>query len=142
MKKKSGMNDTSKILMIITIAFVVFCGYIIARKKILIRESTQLPYHEIEMSQVEDGTYYGKTYTSFLHLQVEVDVLNHQIVDIRVLEKEGLDGEKAFPIIKQMISSNNTVVPVIKGAELGSIAYISCVNEALYNKTFAESSEK
>lgn len=142
MKKKSGMNDTSKILMIITIAFVVFCGYIIARKKILIRESTQLPYHEIEMSQVEDGTYYGKTYTSFLHLQVEVDVLNHQIVDIRVLEKEGLDGEKAFPIIKQMISSNNTVVPVIKGAELGSIAYISCVNEALYNKTFTESSEK
>ena len=80
---------------------------------------------------VEDGEYEGQTYTSFLHLKLKVTVENHQLKNIEVLENDGLDGETAKPIIEEMIKQNKIVVPAIKGAELGSLVYISCVSTAL-----------
>ena len=45
--------------------------------------------------------------------------------------QDGIDGEKARPIIQKMIEQNSIVVPAVKGAELGSLVYISCVSTAL-----------
>ena len=60
-----------------------------------------------------------------------VTVENHQLKNIEVLENDGLDGETAKPILQKMIDENKVVVPAIKGAELGSLVYISCVSTAL-----------
>ncbi len=106
-------------------------GYLIARRKARFREAASLPFYKIELSQVNDGMYEGKTYTSFLHLQLKVTVEDHKIKSIDVLENEGIDGETARPIIQKMIEQNSIVVPAIKGAELGSLVYISCVSSAL-----------
>ena len=95
------------------------------------KEAVALPFYRIEMSEVADGEYSAKTYTSFLHLQLKVIVENHKIKDILVLENEGLDGETAKPILQEMIEKNNPVVPAIKKAELGSLVYISCASSAL-----------
>ena len=99
-------------------------GYLIARRKMRFREAASLPFYKIELSQVNDGMYEGKTYTSFLHLQLKVTVEDHNIKSIDVLENEGIDGETARPIIQKMIEQNSIVVPAIKGAELGSLVYI------------------
>lgn len=133
-KQKYSKPDYSKFLMFAAIIFIVFCGYIIARKKIQLREAASLPFYKIELEQIADGTYSGKTYTSFLHLQLDVKIENHKITDITVIENDGIDGEKARPIIQKMIEQNSVVVPAIKGAELGSLVYISCVSTALAQK--------
>lgn len=133
-KQKYAKPDYSKFLMFAAIIFIVFCGYIIARKKIQLREAASLPFYKIELEQIADGTYSGKTYTSFLHLQLDVKIENHKITDIIVIENDGIDGEKARPIIQKMIEQNSVVVPAIKGAELGSLVYISCVSTALAQK--------
>lgn len=133
-KQKYAKPDYSKFLMFAAIIFIVFCGYIIARKKIQLREAASLPFYKIELEQIADGTYSGKTYTSFLHLQLDVKIENHKITDITVIENDGIDGEKARPIIQKMIEQNSVVVPAIKGAELGSLVYISCVSTALAQK--------
>ena len=133
-KQKYSKPDYSKFLMFAAIIFIVFCGYIIARKKIQLREAASLPFYKIELEQIADGTYSGKTYTSFLHLQLDVKIENHKITDIIVIENDGIDGEKARPIIQKMIEQNSVVVPAIKGAELGSLVYISCVSTALAQK--------
>ena len=132
--KTNTKQDYSKVLMIIAIVFIMFCGYVIARKKIRLREASSLPFYNIQLEQIADGTYPGKTYTSFLHLQLEVIIENHKIKEINVIENEGLDGEKARPITQKMIEQNTIVVPAIKGAELGSLVYISCVSTALANR--------
>ena len=132
--QKYTKPDYSKFLMIAAIIFIVFCGYLIARKKIQLREAASLPFYKVELEQVADGTYSGKTYTSFLHLQLDVKIENHKIADITVIENDGIDGEKARPIIQKMIEQNSIVVPAIKGAELGSLVYISCVSTALAQK--------
>ena len=133
-KQKYSKPDYSKFLMFAAIIFIVFCGYIIARKKIQLREAASLPFYKIELEQIADGTYSGKTYTSFLHLQLDVKIENHKITDIIVIENDGIDGEKARPIIQKMIEQNSVVVPAVKGAELGSLVYISCVSTALAQK--------
>ena len=132
--KKFTKQDYSKVLMALSVAFIIFCGYLVARKKIQLREAASLPFYKIELEQIADGSYSGKTYTSFLHLQLEVIIENHKIKDIIVIENDGIDGEKAKPIIQKMIEQNSVVVPAVKGAELGSIVYISCVSSALAQK--------
>ncbi len=121
----------SSILMVIALIVLMAGGYLVARKRARLREAAALPFYKTELSQIADGEYEGKTYTSFLHLQLKVTVENHKIIKIDVLENEGIDGEKAKPIIQKMIDQNEVVVPAVKGAELGSLVYISCVSTAL-----------
>ena len=121
----------SSILMVIALIVLMAGGYLVARKRARLREAASLPFYKTELAQFADGEYEGKTYTSFLHLQLKVTVENHKIIKIDVLENEGIDGEKAKPIIQKMIEQNEVVVPAVKGAELGSLVYISCVSTAL-----------
>ena len=128
------MNDFSKFLMLAALIILMAGGYIVNRKKLQLREAANLPYYKIELSEIEDGIYTGKAETSFLHLELEINVENHQIKKINVLQNDGIDGEKARPIIDEMIAQNKIVVPAIKGAERGSLVYISCASTALARK--------
>lgn len=119
--------------MLLALICLMAGGWHVARKKARLREASSLPYYKIEMSQIADGQYEGRTNTSFLHLHLKVTVENHQLKNIEVLENDGLDGETARPIIEEMLKQNKIVVPAIKGAELGSLVYISCVSSALHD---------
>ena len=130
---KRNWNAYAKILAVIAVLFLMAGGWILARRRANITEAAKLPFYNVELSEVEDGEYYGKTYTSFLHLQLKVCVQNHTITNIEVIESEGIDSETAKPILQDMIAQNKVVVKAIKGAELGSLVYISCVDGALYN---------
>ncbi len=132
--KKNRMNDFSKFLMLAALIILMAGGYIVNRKKLQLREAANLPYYKVELSEIEDGIYTGKAETSFLHLELEINVENHQIKKINVLQNDGIDGEKARPIIDEMIAQNKIVVPAIKGAERGSLVYISCASTALARK--------
>ena len=129
--KRNKKSDISSVLMLLALICLMAGGWYIARKKARLREASSLPFYKVEMSQIADGRYEGKTNTSFLHLHLMVTVENHQLKNIEVLENDGLDGETAKPIIQEMIKENKIVVPAIKGAELGSLVYISCVSTAL-----------
>ncbi|MCI5519705.1 MAG: hypothetical protein MR424_07630 [Treponema sp.] len=130
---KRNWNAYAKILAVIAVLFLMAGGWILARRRANITEAAKLPFYNVELSEVEDGEYYGKTYTSFLHLQLKIFVQNHTITNIEVIESEGIDSETAKPILQDMIAQNKVVVKAIKGAELGSLVYISCVDGALYN---------
>ena len=132
--KKNRMNDFSKFLMLAALIILMAGGYIVNRKKLQLREAANRPYYKVELSEIEDGIYTGKAETSFLHLELEIQVENHQIKDIKVLQNDGIDGEKARPIIDEMIAQNKIVVPAIKGAERGSLVYVSCASTALARK--------
>ena len=130
---KRNWNAYAKILAVIAVLFLMAGGWILARRRANITEAAKLPFYNVELSEVEDGEYYGKTYTSFLHLQLKVFVQNHTITNIEVIESEGIDSETAKPILQDMIAQNKVVVKAIKGAELGSLVYISCVDGGVYS---------
>ena len=127
-------GDFSKYLMLIALVCLMAGGYIISRKKMQLREATRLPFYKVEISDIKDGKYNGITETSFLHLELEIEIENQKIKEIKVLRNDALDGEKARPIISEMIAQNKIIVPAIKGAERGSLVYISCASTALARK--------
>ena len=129
--KNNRKSQSIHWLAVVAVVFVMFSAFIINRHKSKLTEAMHLPYHEVNLEEVEDGVYTGKTYTSFLHLQLEVTVKNHKLEKIEVIENQGEDGETARPIIQRMLEENKIVVPAIKGAEMGSLVYISCVSMAL-----------
>lgn len=130
---KFDFNKISKILAVVAVIFLIFGGYLISKQKTRTLEVKKLPFYNIKLEDVEDGVYHNKTETSFMIVELEVVVENHQLKDIKILESEGVDCESAKPIVQEMIKQNKVVVPAIKGAEIGSLVYITCVDGALNN---------
>ena len=130
--KKKDYSNLSKILAVIALITIMLGGYILNRRKSHVNEATKLPYYNVTLEQVPDGTFSARTKTSFLHIELTVTVQDHQIKDIKIIESEGIDSQTAKPILEKIKQENKTAVQAIKGAELGSLVYISCVDSALY----------
>ena len=128
-------------LAVVAVIFVMVSAFLMHRHRAQLTEAMRLPYNTVNLEEVADGVYTGKTYTSFLHLQLEVTVKDHRLEFIKVIENDGLDGETARPIIKRMIDENKVVVPAIKHAEMGSMVYISCVSSALSGEPKSDAEE-
>ncbi len=130
--KKKDYSNLAKILAVIALITIMLGGYILNRRKSHVNEATKLPYYNVTLEQVPDGTFSARTKTSFLHIELTVTVQDHQIKDIKIIESEGIDSQTAKPILEKIKQENKTAVQAIKGAELGSLVYISCVDSALY----------
>lgn len=124
-------NKLPKFLAVVAVVFLMISLFIINKYKAKINEAAKLPFYKIELSDVEDGIYKGKTYTSFAHLQLKVFVENHQIKEIEILECDGLEVVKAKNVVQEMTKNNKIVVPAKKGEEIGTMIFISCVDCAL-----------
>lgn len=130
--KKKDYSNLAKTLAVIALITIMLGGYILNRRKSHVNEATKLPYYNVTLEQVPDGTFSARTKTSFLHIELTVTVQDHQIKDIKIIESEGIDSQTAKPILEKIKQENKTAVQAIKGAELGSLVYISCVDSALY----------
>lgn len=125
-------DSLAKILGITAAVFMMIGIYAVNKYKAKITEASKLPFHKVSLADTADGTYQGKTYLSYAHLQLEVTVENHNLKDIKILECDGLEVVKAKSVPQKMIQQNSIVVPAAKGEELGTMIFISCVDSALY----------
>lgn len=136
------MKKYEKILGLIAALILVFGIFIKYRHSNQINEATRLPFYSVELSDVEDGVYSGKTYTEFMHFQVEVEVENHQLKNIHIIENSGSQGIKAKELVQKMVAENKVKVPVFEKDELGGLVVISCVDSALFNGLSDELKDK
>lgn len=113
MAKING-NKISKLLAVVAVIFIMLGGFLISKQKARTAEATRLPFYNVQLEDVEDGTYHGKTETSFMEVELDVIVENHKFKDIKILKSEGVDCESAKPIVQEMIRQNKTVVRAIK----------------------------
>lgn len=128
-------SKTTKTTLIILCVILLIISYFQKKTRNQYEEAKKLPFFNTKLENVADGNYIGKTTSSFLTLQLEVSVENHQIKDIQILEKKGSKGKKADKIIESMIEKNQSVVPAIPGEELASLIFISCCDDALRKGT-------
>lgn len=134
MKPKGKFNFDSKIIRTILIVICVvltFIMYMQRRTRNYYKQAAKLPFYNVQPADVEDGTYRGKIYTNFLHVQLDVTVTDHKLTKIEIIENEGAYGKKVAPILDEMIAQNSSVVQAVQGEELASIVFVACVDDAL-----------
>ena len=130
MKFKFDSKATRTVLIVICVILTLIM-YMQRRTRNYYKQAAQLPFYNIQPDQVEDGTYRGKVYTKFMHVQLDVSVEDGHLTKIEIIENEGAYGKKVAPIIDEMIAQNTTVVAAVKGEELASIVFVACVDDAL-----------
>ena len=123
-KKFSFESKPVRIFLIILCVVLTFVLYMQRRTRNYYKEAAKLPFYNVQPADVADGTYRGKTYTRFLHVQLDVTVESGKLTKIEIIENEGTGGKKITPLLDEMIAQNTSVVPALKGDELASIVFI------------------
>ena len=126
-------SKTLRTVLIVICVILSFIMYMQRRTRNNLKQAAKLPFYNVQPAQVPDGTFHGKVYTKFMHVQLDVSVQDGRLTKIEILENQGAYGKKVQPLLDEMIAQNNTVVPAIKGDEIGSIVFIACVDDALFN---------
>ena len=142
-QKKFSLDSKPVLIFLIILCIVLsFMLYMQRRTKNHYKEAARLPFYNVQPSEVADGTWHGKTYTSFLHVQLDVTVQDGKLSRIDIVENEGLGGKNITPLLDEMITQNNSVVTALKGDELASIVFIACVDDALFKGLPLEKQEE
>ncbi len=139
------INLDSKIVRSILIVICLILSIIMysqRRTRSYYKQAAKLPFYNVQAQDLADGTYRGKVYTKFMHVQLDVSVADGKLSKIEIIENEGAYGKKVAPILDKMIAQNNSVVPAVDGEELASIVFIACVDDALFNGLTDEQKSK
>lgn len=96
-------------------------------------EIKNIRYFKVDLTDVKDGVYRGKSETTLVKVEVEVEVKNHEIIKIDLLKHDNGRGEKAEKIIDVMIEENTYEVDAISGATTSSEVIKSAVSDALHS---------
>ena len=129
-------------ILIVVCVILTLIMYMQRRTRNNYKQAAKLPFYNVQAADVPDGTYRGKVYTNFMHVQLDVSVADGKLSKIEIIENEGAYGKKVAPILDKMIAQNNSVVPAIDGEELASIVFIACVDDALFNGLTDEQKSK
>lgn len=111
---------------------VVFFGYVSPTFKEYKRVA-QLPISKIELSEIDNGTYHGTYSYASRKIDVEVEVQNHTISKIDILERDngGYTTKAAEQIPLIIIKQQNNSVDAISGATTSSKAILKAIENAL-----------
>ena len=129
-------------ILIVICVILTLIMYMQRRTRNNYKQAAKLPFYNVQAADVPDGTYRGKVYTNFMHVQLDVSVADGKLSKIEIIENEGAYGKKVAPILDKMIAQNNSVVPAVDGEELASIVFIACVDDALFNGLTDEQKSK
>ena len=126
------MKKGLKIFLIVIAVLLIFVlGAYFMMKKSADDALSSIVYENVDMSQTNDGTYYGETDGGMVYAKVAVTIENHAIKKIDIIEHRNGKGAKAETIVDTMIESNNYDVDTVSGATFSSEVIKSAVSKAL-----------
>lgn len=116
----------------VIVLFVAFMAIKIETKMQKTREALDSQVNvEIDMKQVEDGTYKASSGGGMVQVELEVEVKDHKIVNINLLKHECGKGKPAESTIDEMVKNNTDDVDIVSGATASSKFIRNAVNKAL-----------
>lgn len=86
---------------------------------------------EIDLSNINDGTYGGE-YDQFpIYVFVEVEVIDHEIVNVLIVKHDNGQGTEAEVIVDDVIELQSINIDSIAGATYSSKAILLAISDAL-----------
>lgn len=107
-------------------------GWIIIKSKI-INKASQITISNLDLSNIDDGTYEGEYNITPVKVIVEVVIRKHKIYEIIILEHENGFGGKAETIIQDVIDKQDLNVDFISGVTVSSKVILKSIDIALNN---------
>jgi len=92
----------------------------------------EMPINDIDLTQIEDGTYTGDFTYAFKTYAVETTVKSHRISDIRVIQNRNSNHAKlAEDVIPRVIEAQTANVDAHTGATTTSKALLKAIERSL-----------
>ena len=129
------MKKRLKYCGIIFAVLLFLCAFLFIKQK---NEIDHLRFSTVDLSQVEDGTYYGEENTTLVKAAVEVSIKDNKIQNITITKHDNGLGQKAEKIVGTMITKNTYEVDAISGATMSSQVIKRAVNDALARQQSAK----
>ena len=128
------MKTKKKIL--IVVAAVLLIGLAIGAKFMLDVQSYQnqiasMQISEIDLSAVPDGTYEGSYDADLIKVKVLVDVKDHKITNIDLVQHENGKGAPGEAVIPEVIESQSLEVDAVSGATNSSKVILKSIELAI-----------
>lgn len=128
--KKKHLYILGSFLIVIALIIIVMVVFFIKSQSNL-ENLTSIGIQDIDLSKIEDGNYEG-SYESFpVSVEVNVEVKNHEIIDIKILKHVNGQGGPAEKITEHIIEAQSLKVDAIAGATYSSMVIIKAVEDAL-----------
>lgn len=132
------MNKKMKVIVLLLLVAIVVGGayglYSLQRTKKYRQAVKETIINEVDLTQVEDGSYTGSHDVDMIHAKVQVAVEDHKIKNIELLEHKNDRGEAAEQIVPEMVSQQKIKVDAISGATNSSKVIQKAVENALEEK--------
>jgi uncharacterized protein with FMN-binding domain len=90
-----------------------------------------LDIKNVDLSQLEDGTYNGEYDADLIKVKVAVDVKDHAIADIHLLQHENGKGAPAEAVIPEVLETQTLDVETVSGATNSSKVILKSIEIAL-----------
>jgi len=129
------MSKVKKRVLVIVVAILVI-GLAIGTKYLVDVEAYKsqvaaLQIEDFNLAEVPDGTYTGAYDARFIKVKVQVDVKDHRISHIALIQHENGKGSPAEAIIPKVIEAQSLEVDTISGATNSSRVILKSIEIAL-----------
>ncbi len=122
------MTKKKKVAIVLAVFFIIIAAVAYIR---LTNEISRLPIAAIDLEQIDDGTYAGEYDTGIIKAQVKVEVKDHKIVAVEIVEHISGWGGEAVNITDRIVAAQSLQVDTISGATLSSKVILKAVEDAL-----------
>lgn len=95
------------------------------------KEMASMKITDVDLAQVQDGTYEGAYDADLIKVKVAVDVKNHRITDIRLLQHDNGKGGPAEAVIPEVVATQSLDVEAVSGATNSSKVILKSIERAL-----------
>src|SRR6056297_2470816 len=90
-----------------------------------------VPISEINLSEVEDGIYRGEERIGLVGSVVEVEVKDHKITNITLIDHRNWRGKPAEAILGEVIAQQSLMVDTVSGATASSKVILKSIENSL-----------
>lgn len=96
-------------------------------------EVKNISIKDVNLQKVKNGDYIGSCDVNFIKAIVKVQVKDHKIITIKLLEHKNERGKKAEAILGKVIKAQSVKVDTITGATNSSKVILRAIESALQN---------
>ncbi len=127
----SKLKKIGLIVFVIVVLLGAGITYFVVQITDELDQLSRITIQDVDLSTIDDGQYYGEYKTTVVTAIVTVDVINHEITSITIVEHHNGQGSDAETIVDSIILAQSLQVDAIAGATYSSKVILLAVKNAL-----------